>query len=146
MSVRPSVRPSVSVYGLIELNEILEQNLLGKQSHTYRTVSMLSPTDTLVRGGATRGQHPAQSELLNQARCENHMLAARFRDGEDATVWYQLKQHQQYTHIQGCFQGTSPRRLHNIFLPNLRSGSVSEAPPRHLQLESREKGGKKAPL
>ena len=33
-------------------------------------------------------------------------------------------------------QGTSPRHLRDAFSPNLHSGSVSEAPQRHLQLQN----------
>ena len=43
----------------------------------------------------------------------------------------------------GYISKSTPRRLHDGFWPNLHSGSVSEVPPRRLQLQNEEKGGKR---
>ena len=40
----------------------------------------------------------------------------------------------------GCIQGMSPSRLCDGFLPHLRSGCASEAPPRRRAFESGGKG------
>ena len=42
----------------------------------------------------------------------------------------------------GCVQGKSLSRLCDGLLPNLRSGSASEAPPRHRAFQSGGKGDK----
>ena len=42
----------------------------------------------------------------------------------------------------GYISESTLRHLCDAFLPNLRSGSASEAPPRRLQLQTGEKGGK----
>ena len=46
----------------------------------------------------------------------------------------------------GYISESTLRGLCDAFLPNLHSRSVSEVPPRRLQLQSGEKGEKKAPI